>query len=97
MDKKKNMKKVPLISLLCLFVTNITLAQVTTPSKVTVTPNAKKVIKPGVITPKPETIRLDDISEWLCPQALTRGDREFDGHGPKVKCNVTLSLSIIVR
>lgn len=39
------------------------------------------------------TIQPDDIVEWLCPDKLVRGDREFDGHGPKVKCEVKLRLS----
>lgn len=38
------------------------------------------------------TITLTDIDEWLCPQAVLRGDREFDGHGPRIKCEVTLSI-----
>lgn len=38
------------------------------------------------------TIRLEDMSEWLCPKAVLRGDREFDGHGPKIKCNVNLRI-----
>ena len=38
------------------------------------------------------TIALSNIDEWLCPKALLRGDREFDGHGPRIKCEVTLSI-----
>lgn len=38
------------------------------------------------------TIRLTDIDEWLCPKDLLRGDREFDGHGPRIKCEVKLSI-----
>ncbi|MBP6795088.1 MAG: hypothetical protein KA143_08545 [Saprospiraceae bacterium] len=33
------------------------------------------------------------ILEWLCPSRLVRGDREFDGHGPKIKCEVKLSIN----
>ncbi|MEP7376568.1 MAG: hypothetical protein ABI675_24435 [Chitinophagaceae bacterium] len=39
------------------------------------------------------TIRLEDINEWLCPSKLVRGDREFDGHGPKVKSEVKLRIA----
>lgn len=35
---------------------------------------------------------LEDINEWLCPSALLRGDREFDGHGPKIKSEVKLRI-----
>ncbi len=40
-----------------------------------------------------QTITLDDIDEWLCPNRLTRGDREFDGHGPRIKSEVKLRIS----
>ncbi|WP_044234073.1 RICIN domain-containing protein [Haliscomenobacter hydrossis] len=36
------------------------------------------------------TIRLQDINESLCPKDVLQGDREFDGHGPKVQCQVDL-------
>lgn len=39
-----------------------------------------------------ETIQLEDITEWLCPKALLRGDREFDRHGPRIKSEVTLRI-----
>ncbi|MEC4005755.1 hypothetical protein OX283_013875 [Flavobacterium sp. SUN052] len=42
---------------------------------------------------KQEKINLEDINEWLCPKTLLRGDREFDGHGPRVKCEVKIRLS----
>jgi len=38
------------------------------------------------------TITLNNIDEWLCPSKVLRGDREFDGHGPRVKCEVTLKI-----
>jgi hypothetical protein len=38
-------------------------------------------------------ITLDNINEALCPSAVLRGDREFDGHGPRMKCDVKLSIS----
>ncbi len=41
----------------------------------------------GISTVKPE-----DITEWLCPKSLNRGDREFDGHGPRVKSEVKLRI-----
>ncbi|MBI3719135.1 MAG: hypothetical protein HY252_11150 [Sphingobacteriales bacterium] len=37
------------------------------------------------------TINLEDINEWLVPH-LTRGDREFDGHGPRIKSEVKLRI-----
>ena len=39
------------------------------------------------------TIKLEDINEWLCPSKLVRGDREFDGHGPRVKSEVKLRIA----
>lgn len=40
-----------------------------------------------------QTVKLEDINEWLCPSRLTRGDREFDGHGPRIKSEVKLRIS----
>lgn len=37
-------------------------------------------------------VKLEDINEWLCPSKLTRGDREFDGHGPRIKSEVKLRI-----
>lgn len=56
--------------------------------KVTITPPKKR--------PSPEIIsdvKLEDINEWLCPSKLVRGDREFDGHGPKISTEVKLRIS----
>lgn len=39
------------------------------------------------------TIKLEDINEWLVPNKLVRGDREFDGHGPRIKSEVKLRLA----
>ncbi len=57
----------------------------------------KKLVSPNELKPATEnnigtTINLEDINEWLCPNKLVRGDREFDGHGPKVKCEVKLRI-----
>ena len=38
------------------------------------------------------TVNLDVFEEWLCPYLLLRGDRESDGHGPKVKSEVRLRI-----
>lgn len=38
------------------------------------------------------SIKLEDITEWLVPTKLTRGDREFDGHGPRIKSEVKLRI-----
>lgn len=35
---------------------------------------------------------LSDITETLCPQTVTRGDREFNGNGPRIQTNVTLQI-----
>jgi hypothetical protein len=35
---------------------------------------------------------LNDINEILCPQTVTRGDREFNGNGPRIQTNVTLQI-----
>ncbi|MBV6429016.1 MAG: hypothetical protein KIPDCIKN_03553 [Haliscomenobacter sp.] len=48
-----------------------------------------------IVLPKADpstTIKIEDIDEWLCPKDLLRGDREFDGHGPRIKCEVSLSI-----
>jgi hypothetical protein len=53
-------------------------------------------IKTGAIKVTPPiietTIQLEDINEWLCPNRLVRGDREFDGNGPVVKSEVKLRI-----
>jgi hypothetical protein len=38
-------------------------------------------------------IKLNDIEEWLVPSALVRGDREFNGNGPRIKTEVKLRLA----
>lgn len=35
---------------------------------------------------------LSDINETLCPQTVTRGDREFNGNGPRIETNITLQI-----
>jgi len=37
-------------------------------------------------------IFLNNIFETLCPQTLTRGDREFNGNGPRVETSITLEI-----
>jgi hypothetical protein len=39
------------------------------------------------------SVRLRDINEQLVPSKLVRGDREFGGNGPHVRCEVTLSVT----
>ena len=47
-----------------------------------------------VLANSPNTIiNLENIDEWLCPKSLERGDREFGGHGPKIKSEVKLRLA----
>jgi hypothetical protein len=38
-------------------------------------------------------INLENMEETLCPSKLERGDREFGGNGPKVKCEVKIRLA----
>jgi hypothetical protein len=33
------------------------------------------------------------INEWYCPQMVISGDREFDGNGPRIKCEVKIRIS----
>jgi len=40
-----------------------------------------------------KTINLEALTEWLCPSRLLRGDRDFNGNGPKVKCEASLRIS----
>jgi hypothetical protein len=37
-------------------------------------------------------VYLNDINEILCPQTVTRGDREFNGNGPRIETNITLQI-----
>lgn len=65
------------------------------PSKNVPVPN--KNLKTGetlrnVSAPIQEKIFLEDFTEWLCPKHLLRGDREFGGNGPKIKCEVSLRI-----
>lgn len=85
------MKATFLSILFCTGLVNISIGQIKAPTKVTPITN-QQIIKKIIPVPEPELIELEDITEWLCPQTLVRGDREFDGNGPKVKCDVTLSL-----
>jgi hypothetical protein len=62
-------------------------AKKTSTKKVIVTPNSKIVIK------KNEEIKLENINEWFCPKNLLRGDREFDGNGPRIKCEVKIRIA----
>lgn len=67
-------------------------AQVRKDQNLKVAPNKNLKVKsnPALQNLAVQKIQLEDINEWLCPRALLRGDREFDGHGPKIKCEVTL-------
>ena len=80
-------KAILLIAIITTAVHTLT-AQVATITTVPITKS--KTLQ--ALASKPETIRLDDIVESLCPQTLARGDREFDGHGPRVKCSAELIL-----
>lgn len=85
-----------------LFASSITVyAQVLKPIKTV--PKKTSVLTSSKITKAQSTtqptydednkIHLEPITEWFCPQSVLRGDREFDGHGPKVKCEVKIRLA----
>lgn len=38
-------------------------------------------------------VNIPPVSETLCPTSLTRGDREYDGNGPIVTCEVKLRVT----
>lgn len=60
----------------------------------TVLQTNKNILKAGsVAAGSTEKIKLEDIDEWLCPNRLERGDREFGGNGPRVKSEVKLRLA----
>lgn len=60
------------------------------PTKVTKTPvKTNTKINADLLAKK---IDLEDINEWLCPNKLLRGDREFGGNGPNIKCEVKLRI-----
>jgi hypothetical protein len=40
-----------------------------------------------------QDVRVNDITEKLVPSRLLRGDREFDGNGPRITSSVTLAVS----
>lgn len=65
--------------------------QLSLQAQVTVNKSALKL--KAVSVKSQEKIKLEDIDEWLCPNRLERGDREFGGHGPKVKSEVKLRLA----
>lgn len=73
----------------------ILIAQVRKEQNMKVTPNRNLKVKPAPALQNlsVQTIQLEDINEWLCPSTLLRGDRKFDGHGPKIKCEVKLRAS----
>ncbi|HMR92004.1 MAG TPA: hypothetical protein PKC69_06810 [Chitinophagaceae bacterium] len=49
-------------------------------------------LKPTAAAQGISTITLENIDEWLCPSKLVRGDREFNGNGPRIKCEVKLRI-----
>jgi len=62
-------------------------AQINQPKKVI---SSKEISMLSQVSTK--KIDLEDMNEWLCPRILLRGDREFDGNGPRVKCEVKLRI-----
>jgi hypothetical protein len=52
------------------------------------------VSKPNAAAAISETkINIEPMAETLCPTTLERGDREFNGNGPRVKCEVKIRLA----
>ncbi|MFN8264894.1 MAG: hypothetical protein U0T11_02420 [Chitinophagaceae bacterium] len=83
------MKQFLLMAVAILSVT-LSYAQVTVPVKKTnIAPPDKKI----AVALNTVTVKLDDFVEELCPKQLLRGDREFNGNGPKVKCEVKIKIS----
>lgn len=39
------------------------------------------------------TINIEPMAEALCPTSVERGDREFGGHGPRIKSEVKIRLA----
>lgn len=39
-----------------------------------------------------EKLDIEPLTEWLCPSQLLRGDREFGGNGPKIKCEAHIQI-----
>lgn len=59
--------------------------------------NSRFVVKsvsgaPFTNTDKDVHIFLTDINQTLCPQTHTRGDREFNGNGPRVQTDIRLEI-----
>ncbi len=64
-------------------------SQVTTTSKSA----SNVVVNKAIVSPiTTQNVKIEDLEESLCPKKLMRGDREFGGHGPKVKCEVKLRI-----
>lgn len=40
-----------------------------------------------------QKVNIEPLTEWLCPNQLLRGDREFGGNGPKIKCEANIQIS----
>jgi hypothetical protein len=89
--KSKTLKTVLIVTLLSM--TSLLFAQkkpVVKPTIQNSKVNTVVVMPPVEVTTE---IKLEDITEWLCPSKLVRGDREFGGHGPKVKSEVKIRLA----
>ena len=82
----------PTITVLIAIISLSINAQVAKPMN-TIPKKSNPKLAQAITTSKQEKIRLEDINEWLCPKTLVRGDREFDGHGPRVKCEVKIRLA----
>lgn len=57
-----------------------------------VPPKIKPVAKVKVTPPSTILVHIENINQSLCPNSLNRGDREFGGHGPEIKCEVKLRI-----
>lgn len=66
---------------------------VLTPTKLSTLKASETTTQTTPVYDEDNKIFLDPITEWFCPKSLLRGDREFDGNGPKIKCEVKIRLS----
>lgn len=68
------------------FIAVFSIAQVKTQVPINKSTNA-------VVKALETTINIEPMAETLCPTKVERGDREFGGHGPRVKCEVKIRLA----
>lgn len=87
----KNTSKSRLIACLLMVITNISMAQAP-PTEVKTLPNK---VGAAVINATTTEVKIDlePVMDALCPTKVERGDREFGGHGPRIKSEVKIRLA----